>query len=398
MRVLIITPSFPPDHTGAGNIMLGAAIRMQKRFGVKSRVLRIHYGKGKRNPYETNNIHVSYLNTIFPMKGVYTGLFLFEAVFKLYFFFRKNRHEIHLAHCLTVTWFTLFALLIARIYKIPSLLESTLFGDIVPKQRNLPKLIYKIKELVKKPLFKSATAYKVYSPLLKKEFESIGINNGVYCIPAPIDVKHFHPATVSEKTSLRKQLNLFENGTYFLFVGGICKRKGVKLLVETFANLASFYKNIYLLLVGPTAGYDQSYIKEIKEIISCNHLENKVIFTNKKVANVDEYMKASDVFILPSEREGFGAVTVEAMSTGLPTVVTNIDRISEYQIEDGKDGYIVYKRTPEALKEKMLMALKDAKHLNSELKHKARQKACSTFSAEIVDKQLFDLYQKLTCT
>lgn len=395
MRILIITPSFPPDHTGAGNIMLGTAIRIRKQFGVKSRVLRIHYKKGKLHPYEINNVHVSYLNTIFPMQGVYTGLFLFEAVFKLNSFFRKYRHEIDLVHCLTVTWFTLFALLIAKIYKIPSLLESTLFGDVIPEQKNLPKLIYKIKEVLKKPLFKSATAYKVYSPLLENEFASIGINNGVYCIPAPIDVKHFKPATTFEKTSFRKRLNLFENGTYFLFVGGICKRKGVKLLVEAFATLASSYKNIYLLLVGPTAGYDQSYIKEINEIITTNCLKSRVFFTDRKVDNVADFMKASDIFILPSMREGFGVVTVEAMATGLPTIVTNIDGISGYQIEDGNDGYIVYERTVADLKEKMIMALKDAGSPNAKLKHKAREKACSMFSSKIVDKQLYELYKKL---
>ena len=79
--------------------------------------------------------------------------------------------------------------------------------------------------------------------------------------------------------------------------------------------------------------------------------------------DIDQLMKSSKVFVLPSCWEGFGIVLIEAMKNKLPIVATNVGGIPEIII-DGKEGALVPKENPEILASSINHVLEDKKLSN----------------------------------
>lgn len=86
---------------------------------------------------------------------------------------------------------------------------------------------------------------------------------------------------------------------------------------------------------------------ELRDFVANNDLLDRVGFTGY-VENVHEYLQASDIFVLPSETEGFGLALIEALACKLPSVATNEGGILDITI-DGKNGLLVEPKDPEAL-------------------------------------------------
>ena len=79
-------------------------------------------------------------------------------------------------------------------------------------------------------------------------------------------------------------------------------------------------QDLFLLLVGSADSHD-SCETEAREYMLTHEGEGKITGT---VDNVSEYLRASDVFIFLSHFEGFSLSILEALATGLPSIVTNV--------------------------------------------------------------------------
>ncbi|MBU1102870.1 glycosyltransferase family 4 protein [Patescibacteria group bacterium] len=89
----------------------------------------------------------------------------------------------------------------------------------------------------------------------------------------------------------------------------------------------------------------------LETMIKENHLEKKFILTGK-IDNAARYLKAFDIFILPSVKEGLPYTILEAMAAGVPIVASWVGGIPE-MIENGKNGFLVLPHNPEMLAEKI---------------------------------------------
>jgi len=78
---------------------------------------------------------------------------------------------------------------------------------------------------------------------------------------------------------------------------------------------------------------------ELREFVDKNGLRDRVRFLGS-VPNVDEYLKASDVFVLPTENEVFSNSAIEAMACGLPVVCTPVGGFKDV-VKHGVNGMIV---------------------------------------------------------
>ncbi|NLL73146.1 MAG: glycosyltransferase [Clostridiales bacterium] len=103
------------------------------------------------------------------------------------------------------------------------------------------------------------------------------------------------------------------------FVGRLGKDKGCIELFESFKILESSYPNLKLLFVGPIEKEDTINSDLLKWFY-----QNKNIIKTNRVSDVEKYMAAMDIFILPSHREGFGMSVVEAGAMEVPVIVTDI--------------------------------------------------------------------------
>lgn len=184
---------------------------------------------------------------------------------------------------------------------------------------------------------------KLYSSL-KSSVIWNGSANGV-------DLEKFNIEKKDEwRVEIRKRHNLDEE-IVVGFIGRLEKDKGINELLEAYKNIK--IPNLELLVVGPE-DKTETINKELYEWAKGN---KNIIFTGK-VKDVEKYYSAMDIFVLPSYREGFGSVVVEAEAMGVPVIVTNIPGPLDAMIEN-KTGLVVEKGNAEDLKDALEKLIKD---------------------------------------
>lgn len=118
------------------------------------------------------------------------------------------------------------------------------------------------------------------------------------------------------RNKYRKELNI-ENKTVYGNVAAFNKNKNQNFLVDLFYQIQKKRQDAVLLLIG--TGETEEIIKEkVKEL----NIENKVFFLGFR-NDIDRLLNAMDIFIFPSISEGLGNVVIEALTSGLPTFVSN---------------------------------------------------------------------------
>ena len=201
-----------------------------------------------------------------------------------------------------------------------------------------------------------------------------------------VDVNRFQPSK-AHRSLIRKQLNIKDDCLVFLFVGRLKKEKGVFELVEAFKNVSESHGNVALLIVGP----DEEGLKQelIEHLGSCREFIRFIDFTKTP----EQYMAASDIFILPSYREGFGSVVIEAASCGLPSIGSDIYGLSD-AIKAGDTGLLVPAKSSKLLEVAMLkIANNDS--LRNEMGLSARNRVIDYFSQEDITLKILQLYKRL---
>lgn len=135
---------------------------------------------------------------------------------------------------------------------------------------------------------------------------------------------------------VRIELGINQESFVFGFVGRITRDKGSKELIKAFLNLAAKdEKNLALLLVGEVEE-NHKLPPEIIEVISTH----PQVYSVGHKDDPQNYIAAMDVMVLPSYREGFGTVAIEAQALGVPVVSTDIPGPRE-AIINGQTGILV---------------------------------------------------------
>ena len=132
-----------------------------------------------------------------------------------------------------------------------------------------------------------------------------------------VDVKRFDYNKREEwRKKIRKTLNIGEKEFVFGFIGRITRDKGIHEILKAFKHLEEYSK---LIIVGNTEEIN-TIDKQLWEWAR----NNKNIIIHDRVSNIEEYYAAIDILLLPSYREGFGNVIIEAAAVGTPSIVSNI--------------------------------------------------------------------------
>jgi glycosyltransferase involved in cell wall biosynthesis len=166
----------------------------------------------------------------------------------------------------------------------------------------------------------------VSSVVMREFYESLGVTAPISIIINGVDLERFRSLDPEgEKMSARDALGIPATADVVVFVGSIKHRKGIDLLLDAFTRVAAANPMAELVLVGP---HDDSapetakaFKAQIDLLVNRSGANGRIHFTGY-VPNVDRYLRAADVFVLPSRREGMGNVVLEAMATGIPTVLT----------------------------------------------------------------------------
>ncbi len=118
-----------------------------------------------------------------------------------------------------------------------------------------------------------------------------------------------------------------------LFLGRLNPKKGCDLLIEAFARLAQADPRAHLVMAGPDS---QDHGRELRALALKHDVADRITFTGMLEGPLKwGALRAADVFALPSHQENFGVAVVEALSVGLPVLISERVNIWREVVEDG---------------------------------------------------------------
>ena len=181
-----------------------------------------------------------------------------------------------------------------------------------------------------------------------------------------------------KRIRLRKQYSISKNTFVFLYLGRINEDKGIAELIEAFQKIK---KNLDILLIFVGTIEDAELtrlLKNKKKILYFN-------YTNKP----EDWFSMADILCLPSYREGFGSVVIEAGSCNLPTLGSNIYGITDAIVKD-QTGFFHKVGSISDIKKKMLLVIKNRKLLK-EYGKKERKRVEKKFEESLISEKFLEL-------
>jgi glycosyltransferase involved in cell wall biosynthesis len=325
MKILILVSMFPPAHIGGTEI---AARNIAKFLVRNGHSVSVVTSRDKESSVDTLEDGFWVKRVGYP-KIKFLGLLFFWIKYLL--FVNKNRPDIIHAQGAQMGF--------------PAFLSKKLFG--------IPYVVY-------------CRGSDVYYPwAFKKSFLKTSLGSAGLVISLTEDMKkdiRKYSDAIVEVVPNGINLDNFvklekkSDGENILFVGSLKHIKGLKYLVQAFKKINNSDTKTKLFLVG-----DGEERKNLEALVIENKLEGKVEFVGK-VENDEilKYMAIADVFVLPSLSEGFPMVILEAMSSGLPIVASNVRGLGEI-IKDEENGFLVEPKNVNQIVEKVLLLLENYK-------------------------------------
>ncbi len=210
--------------------------------------------------------------------------------------------------------------------------------------------------------------------------KSIVFNQGSI---AGVDLTRFRQDSVQRK-NLRTKLGLQNDDVVYLFIGRINRDKGILDLVEAFSLVNN--PKCHLMIVGPDEhGLNQTIKSTLKTKKSSLH-----IFP--ETDRPEDYMVAGDVLCLPSYREGFGVVIIEAAAVGIPAIASRIYGITD-AIVDKETGLLHEPQNINEIKDQIESLASDTK-LRVKLGSQARDRVIKDFNSGLIAQAWVNFYQE----
>jgi glycosyltransferase involved in cell wall biosynthesis len=182
------------------------------------------------------------------------------------------------------------------------------------------------------------------APAAKLNMLGDGSSNGV-------DMEHFSPGP----SDVRERLGLPRVARLVGFVGRLTRDKGIPELIEAFDTILKGDPKAHLLLVGWFDASEDALDADVRMRIGTHPRIHCTGF----VADTAPYYRAMDLLVLPTWREGFPNVVLEAAATGVP-VITTLCTGSRDSVVPEVTGLLIPPGYPEAISEAVLSLLRDS--------------------------------------
>lgn len=205
--------------------------------------------------------------------------------------------------------------------------------------------------------------------------------NNVICINNGVDIDIYKPLSLgNDKNMLRDSFSLPKNKKIFISTGHLSSRKDPQFLIDGF--IKSSLMDSILVLVGD-GELKESLVKKYKD-------EKNIIFLGRS-GRISELLKLADYYISCSISEGLPNSVLEALSSGLPCVLSDIQpHMQIVQHLEGKVGYLYNLGSMQSF----IYALSSIYNNDmSMLSSESRNLAISMFSSKIMSKE----YQQNYC-
>ena len=200
----------------------------------------------------------------------------------------------------------------------------------------------------------------------KSEIVSVGINpDSVHVLSPGLDREKYHILSSSNRSDSKK----------ILCVGNYVPRKGIIYSIEAFSQIER--QKFTLHLVGNRKN-NSSYYNQLNNAVEKLKLTECVVFHDgSDQENIKQLYASADIFVLPSFKETFGIVFLEAMHYGLPIITTNVSAMPEL-VEEGKNGFLVPIADSQALA-KAISKLIENPDLSKQMGEVGRKKVANSY-------------------
>jgi glycosyltransferase involved in cell wall biosynthesis len=176
-----------------------------------------------------------------------------------------------------------------------------------------------------------------------------GVRGNIASFPTRVDTAIFRPVPAS---NARRTLGFPAGGPVIAVSGRLSRFKGWELMLDAFVVLRRRFPEARLVFIGDGEQRDQ-LLKRTSDL----GLESSVSITGFQAPQeVAAWLNAADLLAVASFVEGWSVAMLEALSCGKPIVTTDVSGAAE-MIVPGKNGLIVYDRSPDAFGEAMERAL-----------------------------------------
>jgi len=281
----------------------------------------------------------------------------------------KSKPDIIHAHCESPAFYTAVSCLGTNIFLIQTI-HNTIINYIVLQRYFLKRKYQKfvaISEKVKDILIKRIGVprkkiIKIYNGIDLKKFDLI--------LPKRREGSYIKLINIGRLTEQKDQENLI---------------KSVYLLKRKYYRENNLPFKVFIVGEGKLK-------KTLIELVKNLKLEKNIEFLGART-DIPYLLSNSDIFVLSSKWEGFPLVILEAMASKLPIISTDVGSIGEI-IENGKEGILIPKESPEKLADAIYLLSKDYS-LRKELSENAYNKVRNKFSIQMCVKQHLELYKQV---
>ncbi len=390
-RICLVTHCLPPYYGGADI----AALRYYKFL--KSTGMSVLIASSMGTPsasgeYVINNYYK--INTKWDLYYLIKAFAFFLAFLKSLNWFIRHRNKFDLIHCFSAsTWIAIQFTIIGKFFGKKVIAETCLIGSDDPK--TMLNGDHGLSGFLKLSHFRRRAFEKTDIMISKSKaideiYNEWSPGKKIKRIPYFVDTDLFGPVKGTKRVELKKSLNLPTDRVIIMFAGGLNPRKGVDLLVKSFKNINSEFKNLFLLLLGPDDKSDKIWNTALQS--SLDQLEPGSYYATRDVrTNIHEYMSVADIFVLPSFREGFPISNLEAMVSELLLISSDIPEIKEVQVSHFKNGLLFETGSISDLTEKIKWAIENERDAKL-IAENARKLAIEKYSIDRIFEQYSDVY------
>lgn len=271
---------------------------------------------------------------------------IFAFLYTLYFFI-KNRPDLSISFTPKIGFMVAIASLISR----TKIRIHWFTGQIWVNKSGLAKIFYK---LIDKLIFFISHKVLIDSNsqrnfLIKENVVTVNKSSVLHKgSVGGVDIEKFR-FNKKVRDKLRDKYMISNNTFVFLYLGRINEDKGIVELIKAFDYIKK-NKNILLILVGSI---------EDNKLAHLFKKRNKILYFNF-TKKPEDWFSLADTLCLPSHREGFGTVVIEAASCGIPTLCSKIYGLQD-TIIDHKTGFFHKVSSINDIKSKMLYIIKNKK-------------------------------------
>ena len=380
MKVLQVVPSLAPEWGGPVKVVneLAGALEV---MGVSSEIISAQ-GRRVGNPETVTNDIPIHLFETGPIARLWTahtpGLKKTLA---------RKIPDFDLVHIQELWHYPGYiASKIARSRNVPYIV--TIHGELNEwnlQQKRLKKQIYMT--AIQRGILQKSAALHAITQAESNRIRQLEIETPVAMIPNGIHTEEFE--NLPDRSQFVSRYPELENRLIVLFLGRIQQKKGLDILAQAFGNLVRTRHDVRLVVAGPD---EDNTLTEIKTILKSQGALEKAVFPGMLTGEQKlEALSAADIFALTSYSEGFSVALLEALSAGLPLVIT--DECNFPEVGDSRAGFVVRPNDSETAS--ALMSLLDSADLRREMSENARRLVRSNYTWERIAEKMFTLYENV---